>query len=80
MNTVKALVKFGKNEVELNTECPKAIEKCGCLEVPTAVSAALEKTHLKFNEPIRWNHVLGCYTGPACGMMVGIETDGCIHS
>lgn len=53
---------------------------CPCNTVPDVVREKIENSRLKFDAPIRYDHLLGCYYATTCGMFVGIELDGYIHS
>lgn len=42
--------------------------------------AEIRTSYLSFRRQARYNHIMECVMLPWCGMLVGIERDGYIHS
>jgi hypothetical protein len=48
--------------------------------VPEPVKVALLRAAITFTEPLRYDHLGGCYMGTVVGITVGVELNGYIHS
>lgn len=50
------------------------------LTVTKAIKASFPRRWRDYIRELRWHNLMGCYSFTTCGMFVGVELDGYIHT